>query len=141
MKKNALFAAGALLLAVSLPSFADEETRETCAVETLRGSYLYLTQGYFEGQPYASSGIMSFNGTGQVTLIYTRSIERAQLYTNGTYTLNANCSGSMKLATGTVNDFYVSPAGDSFNWVRGTGHGAVGGEAKRVTLGQIVKQR
>jgi hypothetical protein len=43
----------------------------------------------------------------------------------------------MKLATGTVNDSYLSPTGDSFNWVRNTG--AVGGEAKRVTRAFIAR--
>ena len=141
MKTSVLIAFfGYLVVAVSFeaPAAPLEKTRQTyCSLKTLDGSYLYLTHGYLEGKPYVSNGIMSFDGTGKVALIYTRSVERAQLSTTGTYTVAGNCSGSMKLATGTVNDFYLSPTGDSFNWVRSTG--AVGGEAKRVTLDLIAR--
>jgi hypothetical protein len=143
MKKTSLFAAafGIFVVALSFNASAQNrhESETYCSLKTLSGSYTYLTQGYLDGQPYASSGIMSFNGAGQVALIYTRSVERHQLFTSGTYTVNGNCSGSMILGTGTVNDFYVGPMGDSFTWVRATGTGAVGGEAKRVTRGLIAK--
>ena len=141
MKTSALLAFfGYLVVAVSVesPAASLEKPRQTyCSLKTLNGSYLYLTHGYLEGTPYVSSGIMSFDGTGKVALIYTRSVERARLSTTGTYTVAGNCSGSMKLATGTVNDFYLSPTGDSFNWVRSTG--AVGGEAKRVSRELIAR--
>src|SRR5512143_2494474 len=141
MKTSALLAfLGYLASAVSFgsPAATLENTRQTyCSLKTLDGSYLYLAHGYLEGKPYVSSGIISFDGAGKVVLIYTRSVERAQLSTTGTYTVAGNCSGSMKLAAGTVNDFYLSPTGDSFNWVRSSG--AVGGEAKRVTRELIVR--
>lgn len=141
MKTSSLFAFfGCLVVAVSFDSPAAplEKNRQAyCSLKTLDGSYLYLTHGYLEGKPYVSSGIISFDGTGKVAVIYTRSVERDQLSTTGTYTVAGNCSGSMKLATGTVNDFYLSPTGDSFNWVRSTG--AVGGEAKRVSRELIAK--
>lgn len=141
MKTSALFALfGYLVVAVSFESPAAplEKNRQTyCSLKTLDGSYLYLTHGYLEGKPYASSGIMSFDGAGKVALIYTRSVDRSQRSSTGTYTVAGNCSGSMKLATGTVNDFYLSPTGDSFNWVRSTD--AVGGEAKRVSRELIAR--
>ena len=141
MKTSALLAFFAYLaIGVSFGSPAaplEKPPQTYCSLKTLDGSYLYLTHGYLEGAPYVSSGIMSFDGTGKVAVIYTRSVERAQLSTTGTYTVAGNCSGSMKLATGTVNDFYLSPSGDSFNWVRSTG--AVGGEAKRVARELVVR--
>ena len=141
MKTSALLAVLSFLVAAaSLESAAApmEKTRQAyCSLKTLDGSYIYSAHGYLEGKPYASSGIMSFNGAGKIALIYTRSVERTQLATTGTYTVAANCSGSMKLATGTVNDFYLSPTGDSFSWVRSTD--AVGGEAKRVSQELIAR--
>lgn len=111
-----------------------------CSLKTLTGSYIYSAQGSLEGQPYASSGIFSFNGAGGIALLYTRSVEKEQHSTKGTYTVNGNCSGSMKLETGTANDFYLSPNGDSFNFVRMSGESAVGGEARRVSRALIVQQ-
>lgn len=110
-----------------------------CSIATLEGSYIYWAQGYLDKEPYASAGIMSFNGKGQVVLQYTRSLERKELTTKGTYTVTENCSGSMQLETGTINQFYLAPNGDSFKWVRMTGEGAVGGEADRTTRGLIAK--
>lgn len=131
---------GVFLVGASTAAIGQMDTQATeCALDTLSGSYIYWTQGSLDGAPYASSGIMTFDGEGSVALLYTRAIEREQQKTDGTYTIDANCSGAMRLATGTVNAFYVGPAGDIFKWVRLTGEGAVGGEAERVTRGMIVK--
>lgn len=110
-----------------------------CSIATLEGSYIYWAQGYLDKEPYASAGIMSFDGKGRVVLQYTRSLERKELTTKGTYTVTENCSGSMQLETGTINQFYLAPNGNSFKWVRMTGEGAVGGEADRATRGLIAK--
>lgn len=119
---------------------APKDDRSTeCSAATLEGSYIYRTQGYLGDDPHASSGVMSFDGNERVALLYTRSVEREQLTTDGTYTVASNCSGFMRLGTGTVNQFYLGPRGDWFTWVRLTDGGAVGGEAKRVTRGMIVE--
>lgn len=112
-----------------------------CSLKTLNGSYTYSIQGYRGGKAYASSGLFSFDGAGQIAIIYTSSIERTQLFTTGTYTVNGNCSGSMTLAAGTtVNNFYLSPTGDSFNFVRVSKDDVIGTQAKRVSQALIVKQ-
>ena len=143
MSRSPLYAAtalGGLLLGVSTTAIGQMDAHAAeCALDTLSGSYLYWTQGSLDGAPYASSGIMTFDGKGRVALLYTRTVEREQRVTDGTYTIESNCSGAMRLATGTVNAFYVGPAGDIFKWVRLTGEGAVGGEAERVTRGMIVR--
>lgn len=93
------------------------------------------------GKPYASSGLFSFDGAGQVAILYTSSIERTQLFTTGTYTVDGNCSGSMTLAGATVvNHFYLSPTGDSFNFVRVSPDDVIGTEARRVSRKLIVKE-
>ncbi len=126
---------------VAAPAFAAriDERATTCSLATLEGSYIYWAQGYLDKEPYASAGTMSFDGKGRVTLQYTRSLERKQLTSKGTYTVTENCSGTMQLETGTINQFYLAPSGNSFKWVRMTGEGAVGGEAERATRGLIVK--
>lgn len=131
-----IFIAGA-----TAPVFAAkmDESSTKCSIATLEGSYIYWTQGYLDKRPYASAGILSFDGKGRVALEFTRSDQRKQSTTKGTYTVMENCSGSMHLETGTINQFYLAPNGSSFKWVRMTGEGAVGGQADRVTRGFIVK--
>lgn len=150
MKKTTLLTAAFSILAVAVSSnsIAQNQNGSTengteatsCSIETLKGSYTYSIQGYRDGKSYASSGLMSFNGTGQVALIYTSSVERTQLSTTGTYTVDSNCSGQMTLDATTINNFYLSPSGNSFTFVRISGDGVIGTEAKRVTQGLIVKQ-
>lgn len=142
IKKTVLYAVTFSILAAgaSAKSFA-APPEAYCSLKTLSGSYIYSIQGYRGGKAYASSGLFSFDGAGQIAIIYTSSIERTQLFTTGTYTVNGNCSGSMTLAAGTtVNNFYLSPTGDSFNFVRVSQDDVIGTQAKRVSRALIVKQ-
>lgn len=142
IKKTLLYAVTFSVLAAgaSAKSFA-APPEAYCSLKTLSGSYIYSIQGYRGGKAYASSGLFSFDGAGRIAIIYTSSIERTQLITTGTYTVNGNCSGSMTLAAGTtVNNFYLSPTGDSFNFVRVSQDDVIGTEAKRVSQALIVKQ-
>ena len=133
-----ILAAGAGFKASAAPI---QQPEAYCSLKTLKGSYAYSIQGYRGGQPYASSGLFSFDGAGQATIIHTSSIERTQLFPTGTYTVNGDCSGSMTLAAATVvNNFYLSPSGDSFNFVRVSSDDVIGTEARRVSRALIVKQ-
>lgn len=146
MRKTALFNAALCILAagVSFKSSAaptQQPAEAYCSLKTLNGSYAYSIQGYRGGKPYASSGLFSFDGAGQVAILYTSSIERTQLFTTGTYTVDGNCSGSMTLAAATVvNNFYLSPTGDSFNFVRVSQDDVIGTEARRVSRKLIAKE-
>ncbi len=145
MKKTALSAAAfsILVAGTSFDSFAapTEPPSGYCSLKTLTGSYTYSIQGYRGGQAYASSGLFAFDGAGQVTILYTSSIERKQLVTTGTYTVDGNCSGSMTLAAATVvNNFYLSPSGDHFNFVRVSDDDVIGTEANRVSHKLLLEQ-
>jgi hypothetical protein len=145
MRKTVLFVAAFSILAAGAhldsTAAAVEQPPAYCSLNTLKGSYTYSIQGYRGGRPYASSGIFSFDGAGKVAIIYTSSIERTQLFTTGTYTVDGNCSGSMSLAAATtVNNFYLSPSGDSFNFVRVSEDDVIGTEARRVSRKLIVKE-
>lgn len=145
MKKTALPAAAFSILVAGTgfdSSAAPAEPSPVyCSLKTLKGSYAYSIQGYRGGQAYASSGLFAFDGAGQVTILYTSSIERKQLVTTGTYTVDGNCSGSMTLAAATVvNNFYLSPTGDRFNFVRVSDDDVIGTEALRVSHKLLVKQ-
>lgn len=144
MNTNALCSAAfiALLAAASInTSAAAPQEKVYCSLKTLKGSYTYSIQGYRGGQPYASSGLFTFNGAGDVGVLYTSSIERTQLFVTGTYTVNGDCSGTMTLADKTVvNNFYLSPSGDSFNFMRVSSNDVIGTEARRVSRELLVKQ-
>ena len=146
MKAIMLYTAvfGILLAAASFNTSAEpieQHEKAYCSLKTLTGTYPYSIQGYRGGRPYASSGMFSFNGAGQVAIIYTSSIERTQLFVTGTYTVDGNCSGTMTLADKTVvNNFYLSPTGDSFNFVRVSSDDVIGTEARRVSRELMVKQ-
>lgn len=143
MNKTALPAAAfsILIAGASFDSFAAPAEPAYCSLKTLKGSYVYSIQGYRSGQAYASSGLFAFDGAGQVTILYTSSIERKQLVTTGTYTVDDDCSGSMTLAAATVvNNFYLSPSGDRFNFVRVSDDDVIGTEAWRVSHKLLVKQ-
>lgn len=144
MKTIALYTAAlcTLLAAASFnTSAAAPQGKAYCSLKTLKGSYTYSIQGYRGGEPYASSGLFTFNGTGDAGVLYTSSIERTQLYVTGTYTVNGDCSGTMTLAGNTViNNFYLSPSGDSFNFMRVSSNDVIGTEARRVSRELLVKQ-
>ena len=139
MNRKALFALtfGSLAAGSGIAFAGNDDTPTECSVSTLDGSYVYSTQGTLDGEPYAAAGIMSFDGEGNLAILATRSVEREQVTNSGTYTIGSNCSGSMELGEGTINDFYLGPAGRSFRFVRVSGEGAVTGEAERVTTGFV----
>ena len=143
MKRPRVFAAlAALLTAVSFSALAapaGANSGERCSPKTLQGSYLYMIQGYRDGSPYASSGFLSFDGAGKATVLWTSSVERSQRFTTGTYTLDANCSGSMALDVTTVNHFYIAPSGDTLRFVRVSGDGVIATEATRVSRELLAK--
>ncbi len=144
MEKTSLLAAAFSILAIAVSSGSSAQIQQGpetfCSLKTLRGSYSYSIQGYRDGRPYASSGLMSFDGAGQAAVIWTSSVERKQLSTSGTYTVESNCSGQMTLDVTTINNFYLSPSGDRLSFVRISGDGVMGTEAIRVTQGLITKQ-
>lgn len=118
-----------------------QHEKSYCSLKTLEGSYTYSIQGYRGGKPYASSGLFTFNGAGDAGVLYTSSIERTQLFVTGAYTVNGDCSGTMTLADKTVvNNFYLSPSGDSFNFMRVSSNDVIGTEARRVSRELLVKQ-
>ncbi len=143
MNKSALLAFVTTLLAATsfnVLAAQDETPPDRCSLQTLQGSYLYSLQGYRDGKPYASSGFLAFDGAGKATVLWTSSVERAQRFTTGSYTMGANCSGSMTLDVTTVNHFYIAPSGDFFHFVRISGDGVIATEARRVSRGLLARQ-
>jgi len=110
-----------------------------CGLKTIKGSYIFYIQGYRDNQPYASSGMLSFNGKGQVASATTRSTQPVSTPGSGTYTLGADCQGTMSLNSGNHYNLYTGPSGAKFTIVRTSANDVIATEANRVTRELILK--
>src|SRR3954468_5142022 len=116
----------ALLLAISSSASAENK----CALGTLKGQYAFTGQGFIEalepGVQRMHFGFFRFDGAGKLTGKQSSSrggkIGREEL--EGTYTINADCSGTMTFSfTGkpqseTHWDVYVADGGKKGNMIR-----------------------
>jgi hypothetical protein len=120
-----LFACGlvglvaAMALGTSDVAQADNRVQTSCSAQTLRGSYLFATHGYniINGVavPKAILEGIDFNGDGTlvaafVTVSINGTIIRAS-GTLGTYTVQADCRGTLTFADGNNFDTFVEPTG------------------------------
>lgn len=129
---------GLAVLGTGTIQAAEKNGEPPCSPETVQGTYTYHIQGYRDGKPYASGGFFSFDGKGRLLNLYTNSVARKESLATGTYTLDRRCSGSMTLDGTTVNRFYVAPSGEDFIFVRVSGDGVIGTQARRVTRELLV---
>ncbi|UZR29745.1 hypothetical protein [Methylococcus mesophilus] len=124
-----------LTLAVSMEAAG----KEYCSVKTLKGTYSYSTQGYYVGNPYAESGMESYNGAGNVVNTYTDSLGRANAGDTATYVIGEDCHGTVTYNSGSVYNIYVSPNGDSMTYILTSGDGVIAGTSHRVSNKLILK--
>ena len=101
---------------------------QACGVYTLHGSYLFATQGYNivsgVAVPKAIVEGINFNGDGTlVSPFATVSINGTILHSSGslgTYTVNADCTGTLSFTGGPSFDIFVSLNGQQL-WMIQTG--------------------
>ena len=104
----------------------------SCSAGTLLGSYLFATHGWniINGvaQPKAIVEGIDFNGDGTlVSPFATVSINGTIIRTNGTvgtYTVNADCTGTLTFTAGASFDIFVHASGKHL-WMIQTGPEAV----------------
>lgn len=96
-----------------------------CSNGSLQGSFGYTVTGYAPGNvPFAAVGRILFNGSGQVTTTRTLSnggtIVRGDTG-SGTYTLNADCTGTFTIVASGLGqlqvDIVVDNEGDQFRGI------------------------
>ena len=106
-------------------STAPDTTAAECSEATLRGTYLFAYQGFAvggEGQgPFAVAGYEVYDGHGNVDSVSTFSLSGeitrfARI--SGTYTLDADCTGSSSYEDGTSYDQFVAPDGSIFTFIQ-----------------------
>jgi len=131
MNRGRLWAAGVLLLvgvgilAVGQGAAQDTTGTATCSVATLRGTYLFAYDGLeitdTDQRPFAFAGYEVYDGKGNVTGISSYSIN-GEITRNepfsGTYTVKADCTGTITYTDGTHYDQFIAPDGSLFTFVQ-----------------------
>jgi hypothetical protein len=111
--------------AVELGYANEREHATTCTLATLKGRYLFVVNGtYFPPAAgvtveslFSRAGSRIFHGDGTGTTIVTGSINgvitNADLHSDLSYTVNADCTGTVKvLSVGATQEIFVAPNGD-----------------------------
>jgi hypothetical protein len=139
MKRRGLFWAGGvaliLLLVVGVAALTtvgagyakdeDASSRAKCSVATLEGTYLFAQNGVEikgnDQRPFAIAGYDVFDGNGEVKGLasanFNGKITRKEPLP-GTYTLKANCTGTLTFTNGTRYDIFIAPDDSMFTFVR-----------------------
>jgi hypothetical protein len=123
--------AAALLTTVGAGYAKDEKaTGAKCSEATLKGTYLFAQNGVeikgnSEQRPFAIAGYDVFDGNGEVRGVssgnFNGEVFRKDPFT-GTYTVKANCTGTVTFRDGAAaqGDMFIAPDGSKFAFVRTT---------------------
>ena len=105
----------------------EDASRAKCSEATLEGTYLFAQNGVRiknnEQRPFALAGYDVFDGQGEVKGIasgnFNGEVFRNDRFT-GTYTVKANCTGTLSVRDGTAvhGDIFIAPDGSEFAFVR-----------------------
>jgi hypothetical protein len=136
MKRRRLWAAGVVLLllvgvvgvlAVGTGYATDEENAgaKKCSVATLHGTYLFAQNGVEikgnDQRPFALAGYDVFDGNGEVKGVASGNFN-GETFRNqtlsGTYTVKADCTGTITFTDGTRYDQFIAPDGSMFTFIR-----------------------
>lgn len=120
-------------LAVAAALFLSSAASAACSLETLSGTYTYWAQGVdAEGNVLAEVGQEVFDGQGNIaTLLSTAGAEGVTADT-GTYTVNADCTGTSTYASGSSYTMHIAPTGENFVFASAQAGVVVAGENSRV---------
>jgi len=107
--------------------FADEENAAgaKCSKSTLHGTYLFAQDGVHltgkDQEPFAIAGMEKYDGDGKVKTVisanFNGDVVRHESL-SGTYTVKANCTGTVTYRQGEVLDVFIAPNGSMFTFVQ-----------------------
>jgi hypothetical protein len=135
------------VLAVGAGYAKDENAdRAKCSEATLDGTYLFAQNGVEikgnDQRPFALAGYDVFDGNGKVRGVssgnFGGEVFRKDPFT-GTYTVKANCTGTVTFKDGaaTQGDVFVAPDGSKFAFVRTNPEDVAAGIDPRVTAKRV----
>jgi hypothetical protein len=128
--------------------FAEDEnaSRAKCSEATLKGRYLFAQNGVEikgdEQRPFALAGYDVFDGNGKVRGVSSGNFNgetfRKDPFT-GTYTVKANCTGTVTFKDGAAaqGDIFIAPDGSMFAFVRTNPEDVAAGIDTRVTAKRV----
>jgi hypothetical protein len=117
----------AVLLTTVGAGYAKDEnasSRAKCSNATLKGTYLFAQNGVEikgdEQRPVAIAGYEVFDGNGKVKGVdssnFNGEITRNERF-SGTYSVNADCTGTATYSDGTRYDQFIAPDGSILTFV------------------------
>ena len=118
--------AAALLTTIGVGYAKNEDaaSKAKCSEATLKGTYLFAQNGVEikgdEQRPVAIAGYEVFDGNGKVKGVdssnFNGEITRNERF-SGTYTVNADCTGTATYSDGTRYDQFIAPDGSILTFV------------------------
>ena len=119
-------------VATTSPTARADGREPSCGLYTLRGSYLFATHGWSivagVAQPKAIVEGINFNGDGTLVSPFATISLNGTIIRNGntlgTYTVNADCTGTVTFTPAPSFDIFVQPNGSQL-WMIQTGPAAV----------------
>jgi hypothetical protein len=119
----------AMLLVVAMPALTDAKDENAagakCSEATLDGRYLFAYDGFVikgnDKVPFASSGYEVYDGNGHVKGVASTNVNgkvtRNEPF-SGTYTVKADCTGTVRYTDGTQFDQFIDPDGSTFTFIQ-----------------------
>jgi hypothetical protein len=136
MNRRGLWAGGVALILLVVGAAAlttvgagyaknEDASRAKCSEATLEGTYLFAQNGVEikgdDQRPFAIAGYDAFDGNGKVkghaSANFNGKITRSNEPLPGTYTVKANCTGTLTFTNGTRYDIFIAPDGSMFTFV------------------------
>ena len=103
----------------------ENASRAKCSEATLDGTYLFAEDGVLltdnDQVPFALAGYQVYNGNGKVKGVqsgnFGEEIVRNERF-SGTYTVRADCTGTLTFEDDTRFDLFIAPDGSKFMFVQ-----------------------
>jgi hypothetical protein len=113
------------VLAIGTGYAKDETEAAKCSEATLDGTYLFAADGVaIKGDdqlPFSYAGYEVFDGNGKVKQVLTLNINGKKVIhketLSGTYSVEADCTGTATYADGTREDHFIAPDGSELTFV------------------------
>jgi hypothetical protein len=141
MKRSGIWAAGVVLVLLVVGAgvlaggagYAEDNgdngdenaSRAKCSKATLDGTYLFAHDGVVpEGPdkgPFANAGYDVFDGNGKVDTVVSGNANgkiTRKAHFSSTYTVKADCTGTITSADGSQSDVFIAPDGSKFTFVQ-----------------------
>jgi hypothetical protein len=122
-----LLVVGAAALTTVGAGYAKDEdaSRAKCSEATLDGTYLFAYDGVEikgdEQFPFAYAGYDVYDGNGKVKTVFSLN-ENGKITRNeplsGTYSVKADCTGTLTFESGTRYDQFIAPDGSQLTFVQ-----------------------